>query len=215
MASIAQFFALFGYCVFANVLTPLPSDIVSLTLGYFAALYHAPFIIAACAGIVALAMLDAAFYSVFRFFGMRLGLIERIIDPPVVESFRKKMTAHLGKTVLFLRFYPGPGILSPVLAGALKIPFARYFAADLAGIVVSVVAWAAIGDVFHGSVDAIRQEIGYEKHLAFIVMVVLVGLWLSWRMMKRYVGRMTARRARHILAYLKHHDDGNPRASSQ
>jgi len=215
MSLLREFLRLFGYSIAANLLTPVPSDAVAVTLGYVANLYGAPLPLAIAAGAVSILFMDTIYYSFFRFFGGRLGLVEKIIKKRTVESFRERMIRHMGKTVLFLRFWPGPGILSPILAGVLKIPLLKYLAYDLVGIVIANAIFVTLGDLFHSSIETLLQGIGREKHIVSIAFIVIVSLAISWRIYKKYVEKITLHRLRQIYLLLLHEKEGGVPAGKE
>jgi membrane protein DedA with SNARE-associated domain len=202
-----QFISMVSYTIIANTLTPVPFEAVSVTLGYLANLYGAPLSLAILAGASSIIGMDVIIYSFFRFFRGRLALVEKIMRREKVEAYRQKMVRHTGKTVLFLRFYPGPGVLSPVLSGALKIPLPKYLFYDAVGVILSIGFFVTVGDIFHASISTLLKGIGYEKHVVSIALVVIIGLALSWHIYKQYFRRMTAESVRYFLTLLRATED--------
>jgi membrane protein DedA with SNARE-associated domain len=137
---------------------------------------------------------DTVSYAAGRF-GWRRA-IKRAEDLPFMGSVRSALMRRTGMFVLAYHFLGYTRVLGPVTAGALRLPFRKWYVLDALGAVI----WASVymtGGYFLGvlgiSLDTADGNIKKLDRLLLIAAVLAVAgfLLLRWRM-RRAAGEATA-----------------------
>jgi membrane protein DedA with SNARE-associated domain len=128
-------------------------------------------------------------------FGFALGrhggcpLIERYrevfsIRAETVERGDRLFERYGAATVFLARFLFGMRVLASLLAGALHMPWRKFFLFNFLGAAVWVTAICTAGYLFGGHWGRLAHDLR-RFDLVVVVVVVLGGLWLWWRNRKR------------------------------
>ena len=139
---------------------PIPGEVLLLTLGGLAGQGHldpASGVAAAAAGVL---VADAASYWVGRFHGQRVFAKVR---------FGQRWTPGIA-TLVFGRFVVGARVMVAPMAGAKRLPFARFVLFDGLGATLWAVVFVAIGYAAGANLSAVR---GYWDSLAVVMQLVL------------------------------------------
>jgi membrane protein DedA with SNARE-associated domain/rhodanese-related sulfurtransferase len=139
--------------------------------------------------IVASVLADGLWYWAGRGFGYRVlaGLCKLSINPTSCVSLTEARFTRWGVwSLLVAKFVPGFSTVAPPIAGALRMSLPRFLLAAAAG--AGLWAGAALGTGWmlrEAAPDAIAV---LERHAASVVeiMVLLVGLWLAWKLWQKY-----------------------------
>lgn len=167
---------------------PLPGETTLLAASYLAATGHLslPLVI----GTAALGAIlgDSLGYFVGRMGGRRF--LERrgkhfFITPGKIEKAERYFERHGAKTVFFGRFVALLRILAGPLAGASKMPYKKFLAANAAGAVAWATAMGTLAFFFGKPVAAILSSMG-------VWALVALAAFLAGRCV---TGRLLARRA--------------------
>lgn len=84
-------------------------------------------------------------------------------------------------TLLFSKFVPGMSLISTPLAGAIKMPRARFLMADAAGAALWCGAYLALGVLFHKQVSLLLVWMGLFGRRAGEVLLLLLIAFIGWR----------------------------------
>ena len=85
------------------------------------------------------------------------------------------------RTLLFARFVPGLASMAPPLAGSLNMPVSRYLRYDIAGVLLHVTAWTAIGYFLSPFIRAITDALAVFGHVVLgLVITVALGYLATW-----------------------------------
>ena len=95
--------------------------------------------------------------------------------------------------VFVARFLPGVRFMAGPLAGALRLRFSRFLAANVLGatvyVPVAVGAGYAVGVGLGEHVERLRHVVGSLEHAVLVAALCLSGLILVWRVMRARLGR--------------------------
>jgi membrane protein DedA with SNARE-associated domain len=128
-------------------------------------------------------------------FGFALGrhggrpLIERYrhlfsIRAETVERGDQLFERYGAATVFLARFIFGMRVLASLLAGALHMPWRKFFVFNFFGAAVWVTAICGAGYLFGGHWGRLAHDLR-RFDLAVIIVVAVVALWFWWRSRKR------------------------------
>ena len=153
---------------------PIPGELLLLTLGGLAGQGHldpGSGILAAAAGVL---VADAATYWVGRLHGQRVFAKVR---------FGQRWTPGV-TTLIFGRFVIGARMMVAPMAGAKRLPFARFVLFDGLGAMLWAAAFVAIGYAAGANVGAVQ---GYWNSLTVVMQVVVAVAVLAFLAVK-FVG---------------------------
>lgn len=181
---------LFAICLVEALGLPVPAAVALLTAGGLVALGKLSLLTALLAGIAAFLLGDVLYFILGRHTGWwLLGILCRVSTNPdsciltSAEAFYRR-----GRVVLlFAKFVPGLNTMAPPLAGSMRMPVAHFLLLDLAGIVLYVGAYIAVGFAFRDLLAVLLDTMGRAgnviESLLFIAFLAWVAyrLWLSWK----------------------------------
>lgn len=154
------------------------------------------------AAVLASVMADWAWYLAGRGFGYRVlsGLCRLSINPGSCVSQTEARFVRWGVwSLVVAKFVPGFSTVAPPIAGALRMPLASFTIAAGAGAALwagsAILAGWLLREQLQGAIAALAE------HGATLLLVVLalLGLWLGWKLWRRYRFRQLAD-IRHIDA---------------
>lgn len=173
---------------------PLPGETTLIAAGYLAATGHLslPLVIAAAA--LGAIVGDSVGYAIGRKGGRRL--LERRgrwlgVTPERLAKADRYFEKHGAKTVFFGRFIAFLRILAGPLAGASKMPYRRFLAANVAGAVTWATTMGTLAFFFGKPVATVLSSLGVW---AVVILAVLLVARLAFNRWKRARdSRMAAR----------------------
>jgi|SRR5215470_7173486 len=186
--------------VFGNIGVPVPEETVLVVAGYLVWVGRLRWPPLLAVGIASAVIGDNIGYWIGRRFG-RTGL-KRLAPRLGIERLARaeRFVAHYGVVAVFVaRFVVGLRVLAGPLAGAIGLPFGRFFVANLCGAVLFVPYAVGIGyAIAYGLgryVERIHHVLGGVERVALIVVAVLVAWFLVrhilWPRLHRLPDRLT------------------------
>ncbi len=170
---------------------PLPGETTLLAASYLAATGHLslPLVIGSAA--LGAVVGDSLGYAIGRKGGRRF--LERRgkwlgVTPEKLAKADRYFARHGAKTVFFGRFVAFLRILAGPLAGASKMPYPSFLAANIAGAVTWATGMGTLAYFFGKPVAAILSSMGmwaFLLILTFLVARFVVGYWVRSRGLKK------------------------------
>jgi len=169
--------------VFGNIGLPLPEETVLVVAGYLVWIERLRWPPLLAVGIASAVIGDNIGYWIGRRFG-RAGL-RRLARGLGIERLTRaeRFIARYGAPAVFVaRFVAGLRVLAGPLAGAMGLPFGRFFLANLCGAVLFVPYAVGIGYALAyglGSyVERVHHLVGGVERVALIAVALLVAWFL-------------------------------------
>ena len=169
--------------VFGNIGLPVPEETVLVVTGYFVWVGRLRWPPLLAVGIASAVIGDNIGYWIGRRFG-QAGL-KRLAPRLGIERLARaeRFIASYGVLAVFVaRFVAGLRVLAGPLAGAMGLPFGRFFLANLCGAVLfvpyAVGIGYAIGYGLGPYVERAHQVLGGVERVALILVAVLVAWFL-------------------------------------
>jgi len=184
--------------VFGNMGLPMPEETVLLVAGYLVwvgRLRWAPLL---AVGIISAVIGDNLGYWVGRRYGrVVLDRLERRLGPGRLARAERFVARYGAFAVFVARFIAGLRVLAGPLAGAMELPFGRFFLANLCGALLFVPYAVGIGyAIAYGlgpHVERLHRLFGGIGH----VVLIIVGLLIAW-LLARHVLWPRLRRPRAV-----------------
>jgi membrane protein DedA with SNARE-associated domain len=187
--------------VFGNIGLPLPEETVLVVAGYLVWVGRLRWPPLLAVGIASAVIGDNIGYWIGRRFG-RAGL-ERLAPRVGIERLARaeRFVARYGAFAVFVaRFIAGLRVLAGPLAGAMGLPFGRFFLANLCGALLFVPYAVSIGyAIAYGLgpyVEQVHQLLGGVERVALIVVALLVAWFLVRHVLWPRLRRLPAVRTR-------------------
>ena len=127
---------------------------------------------------------DSIIFILGRYAGWNLlGLLCKVsVNPETCILRSAEMFYKRGKKILLVaKFIPGINTMAPPLAGSMKMRFGQFLGLDFAGASLYVIAYVALGYLFHDFVESITRGLQTASHAVGIVLVVAFFGYLGYR----------------------------------
>lgn len=92
---------------------------------------------------------------------------------------------HGGKIVVVARFIEILRQLNGIIAGTIRMPWARFVTAQVVGAAIWVAVWCAVGYTAGSHITAIYDAFSKVGFALVAVLVVALACWLVWRRRRR------------------------------
>jgi membrane protein DedA with SNARE-associated domain len=180
--------------VFANVLltqlgVPLPAVPTLIVAGALAAGGHLSGPQAFAVALIATLIADSVWYGAGGRFGHRvLSTLCRLSLSPsscVRQTERVFLRYGVGSLVI-AKFVPGLATVAPPLAGAIRMPFARFFVFDAIGSTLWAGAAIVAGWLLSGQIAAVLAWIGRMGGYAASLLGFALVLYMAFKWFERY-----------------------------
>lgn len=171
-----SYVGLFGISMIANIVVPVPEEIVILAIGYAIGLGHFSFF--PTLGIV---ILGTFIIDLVMFFLSRtnnrfvVGFYEKVFSRlfPINRDF---LTKHAEKLIFFSRFLVQLRFLGPFIAGQVRVSWKKFCAYDFAAVVVYISGLLFAGMYFAKRIERIFEGV----HQARNIILMIAGLMVLW-----------------------------------
>lgn len=179
---------LFGIVLAEQLGIPLPAAPVLLAAGALAGLGKMSLVGALALAALATVLADLTWFEAGRRRGSKvLDFVCRVSLEPdsCVRRTENVFLRHGPRSLLFVKFVPGLGLMAVALAGAFGLRRRRFLLFDLPGALVWAGAYLALGYVFSGELERATQALMRLGSTAVVVVAGLVALWLIWKYVQR------------------------------
>ena len=172
---------------------PLPASLALIAAGAAAAsgALRAPLVF--LFAISALLLGDSIIYFLGRYMGWALlGFLCKVsVNPETCILRSAELFYKRGKTTLIIaKFIPGINTMAPPLAGSMKMRFEQFLWFDFVGASLYVLAYGALGYVFHRFLTAIARALGAAGHVAGIGVLIVLAGYAAYRFWLYYKNRI-------------------------
>jgi membrane protein DedA with SNARE-associated domain len=194
MNGTAEFVIRHGYAVlFFWILAeqgalPIPSVPLLLVCGALAKAGHLSAAPILFFGVLACLIADSAWFQVGRNRGAKvLGFLCRMALEPdsCVRQTENSFVRYGVRFLLVSKFIPGMNALAAPLTGSSRVGWRQFLLFDSLGAAVFISAWATVGYLFSGQLEAIGDVVGRAGFRLFLSIVVITGGWIAWKYFQR------------------------------
>jgi rhodanese-like protein len=93
---------------------------------------------------------------------------------------------HGPRSLLFVKFVPGLGLMAVTLAGAFGLKRRRFLLFDVPGALAWAGSYLTLGYVFSAQLERATQAVTRLGFTVVSVVAVLIGAWLLWKYVQRH-----------------------------
>ncbi len=180
-----SYLGIFGLSFFANMVVPVPEEIVMLALGYVAGTGTINFWITLGIVIIGALLSDIGMYLLSRNNNRWVkGFYNRVFAKmlPVDQAF---LEAHNTKVVFASRFLVQLRFIGPFIAGQSKMPWKKFIAYDLLALTIYVPSLMWAGHYFAHRIDSIFNGVNQAKNIVLVVAGILI-IWSLSKVVRDY-----------------------------
>lgn len=165
---------------------PVPEDVILISGGYVAQAAGHGVVPMMVTGLVGIMAGDSMIYGFGRRFGMQLaagGFISRFVTPERLVKVTEMFDKHGEKILIAARFMPGVRAVAFFSAGAMKVPFWKFFLFDGLAALVSAPLWVYLGFRFGPHVVEWAKQ--FQWALGALVVVAIAVFFVRRAMRKK------------------------------
>jgi membrane protein DedA with SNARE-associated domain len=186
MLHFAQFIDQYGYIAVALLVAiesmgvPLPGETAVITAAAFAATGDLSATGVVVAGVIGIVIGGTGGYWLGRWRGQ--ALLTRYghwlwLNERRVQSAESYFRRHGMKTVFFGRYVVLLRIIGSLLAGMMRMPFARFSVVNFGGGALWVVTFTALGYLFGENLPRLHRHLGEAALVVTVVVIVAVTIY--------------------------------------
>jgi membrane protein DedA with SNARE-associated domain len=179
---------LFGIVLAEQLGIPFPSVPVLLAAGALGGLGKIDVLAALALAVGATVLADLAWFEAGRRRGNRVVtfVCKVSLEPDsCVRRTEDVFAKHGPRSLLFVKFVPGLGLMAVTLAGAFGLRRRRFLLYDIPGAMLWAGSYMVLGYVFSAQLEAAIEAV---SQLGFTVVSIVAGLiagWLLWKYFQR------------------------------
>ncbi len=183
--STLSYVGIFGISIIANVLVPVPEEVVILAMGYVAGTGAINFWITLGVVIVGSLLSDMGMFWLSRHDnkwvkGFYTKIFSRVF--PVDHEF---LVQHSSKVIFLARFLVQLRFLGPFIAGQVRVPWKKFIAYDLAALLIYMPGLMWAGHYFAKRIDSVFAGVNQAKNIIIVVAGIMI-LWSFTKMIRDY-----------------------------
>lgn len=174
-----SYFGIFGISILANIVIPVPEEVVLLALGYVAGTGRINALIVIPIVISGLLLSDIAMFILSRKGNKWILLFYNRFFARRLESRRAWLQRHIKKVIFFSRFLVQLRFLGPFMAGQEKVSWRDFITYELAALIIYVpfLIWA--GGFFQNRIEDVISGIGIVRNIILLCIGLLILVSLS------------------------------------
>ncbi len=158
------------------VVMPIPEEVVLLSIGYVSAIGVWNPLISGPIAVGTLLLADNIFYFLARSGNRYIRRVAGRSDSSLREKTESRMKRNMPKTVFSLTFVPRLRFFGPILAGAMRVKWHLFVAADAASLVIFVSIYVSLGYFFHASIAALFKGLAAAEDVLIIAAIVAIAI---------------------------------------
>lgn len=175
-----SYLGVFLWFLIMDQLTPIPEEVVLLTVGYLSHTDKVNPLFAGLAASLGLMIVDNLYYYMAFTGNKWTRNLQRQKRMLIFSKFQESLQKHKVKTLLMIAFIPKVRFFGPILAGLSKLPYRQFFFINLTGTAVYVLFYLTLGFYFHHAMELLIQKVEFYHHAIFIFFVIIVGASISF-----------------------------------
>ena len=174
-----SYLGIFGISILANVVVPVPEEIILIGLGYIARGGHINVFYVVPIAIAGLLISDTIMYILSR---RGNKLINHFFDRFFAKRLatrREWMEHNIEKVVFYSRFLIQLRFIGPFMAGQTNMSFRKFITYELAALLVYVQVTIWTGWLFRSSIERITYGLNVVRNGILILIVIAIGISIA------------------------------------
>jgi membrane-associated protein len=169
-----SYLGIFLWFVFFDQITPIPEELVLITMGFLANQGHIHPILAGATALIGLVIIDNVYYGLGKS-GKMLFKLRKASTIALIERFKKRIQRHAWQTIFMMSYFPKLRFITPFLAAAAGIGWIRFAIINATSSATYVTLYILLGIFFERQLKEIELEVLmiYITIFTFIIGVVV------------------------------------------
>jgi membrane protein DedA with SNARE-associated domain len=186
-----SYLGIFGVSLLANMIIPVPEEVVLLAFGYLAGTGVVNGFILVPIIIGGLLISDSILYYLSKKGDRFITWLYNKFFSKRLDDKKEWLLLHIEKVIFFSRFLIQLRFLGPFLAGQAKVKWRTFLTYELSALVIYVPLLIWIGSYFRNRVKFIISGIGAIRNAVLIFVGILFLVFIS-KFLKRFLLGKTA-----------------------
>lgn len=174
-----SYIGIFIISLLANVVVPVPEELVILAIGYVIGIGKINGFIVFPVVVAGLLVSDTIMYLLARKGARLLELFYDRFFAKTLASRQAWIDANPGKVIFYTRFMMQFRFLGPFLAGKTHMPYKKFLSYELPALLLYVGALLLIGDYFQDRFELVVEGVGTVRNIILIALGVLILVGFS------------------------------------
>ncbi len=178
---------IFITALLANLVIPIPEEIVLLAIGYVASVGDINIFIALPITVLGLFVSDAMLHLLAKRGNRHLNKVYARFQKSRFARYEDRLRARIKLTIFCARFVTSLRFIGPVLSGMMKVPFKVFALMDLLAIVIYCSIFIFIGYIFHSKILLIIAGVQVIGHYIFVIIITALATGLIFYLNKKFI----------------------------
>lgn len=178
---------IFITALLANIVIPIPEEIVLLAIGYVASVGDINIFIALPLTIAGLFISDVILHLLAKRGNRHLRKVYARFQKSRFARYEDRLRSRIKLTIFCARFVTSLRFVGPVLSGMMKVPFKVFAIIDLLAIVIYASIFIIIGYVFHSKILLIIAGVQVVGHYIFVIIITGLATGLVFYLNKKFI----------------------------
>ena len=190
--SVYSYLGVFGISLLANMVIPVPEEVVILMIGYGIGTGLFEFWPTLILVYLGLMISDIVLYYFSRRGTKILTFIyEKYFGKMGIKNNESFMRTHINSVIFFSRFVVQFRFLGPFLAGYFQIPFKQFLKFGAISLAIYTPAMLLIGSYFQNQISSLIQGVSGVKAVIFITIATVALYWFTMFLKKQFLKWIT------------------------
>lgn len=182
---------MFFLALIANMVVPVPEEIILVVVGYFSAKGHFNFLYSYGIFVTGMFVSDTILYHMAKRGARITERLQRKIENNrhlKDEGFVKR---HIKKIIVISRFLMYLRWIGPVLSGITRVPYKKFAFYNFIALLVYVPLVLFLGFYFENYIDKIISDVNRVRNIFMMVLSVFILIILAKSMNKKFIKSIT------------------------
>ncbi len=174
-----SYFGIFLWFAFFDQITPIPEELVLITMGFIANQGHLDPVLAGIAAVGGLVAIDNIYYGLGKSGKFLFNQLGKASNLEVIEKFKIRIIEHDWQTIFMMSWFPKLRFITPFIAAAASIKWLRFAIINALSSMTYVILYILLGIFFEEQLEAIRLEM-LMVYITIVMLIVgiLVFVWI-------------------------------------
>ncbi len=180
-----SYLGIFFWFAFFDQITPIPEELVLITMGFIANQGHIDPVLAGITALGGLMVIDNIYYGLGKSGKILFNRFRKAPDLEIIERFKTRIVEHDWQTIFMMSYFPKLRFITPFLAAAAGIGWLRFAIINAASSATYVALYILLGIFFEKQLQSIRLEmLMIYITIAMLVVGIVVFLWIFRKPLK-------------------------------
>jgi membrane protein DedA with SNARE-associated domain len=182
-----QYGGLFVLALMANMIIPVPEEVILLVSGYLVGTGHFNYLTTALIFLSGMYMSDIGLFYLSR---KGNKFVEKLKSKIKNKNFLQDedfVKRHIKKIIFGSRFLVYIRFIGPVLAGSTKTKWSTFLFYDFIALLIYVPFVLFIGKYFHKNISSVLNGVSVGRNIALTIILIILGFILLKYINKKFI----------------------------